>query len=93
MLGVNTMIAATLATEIGEIARFTGPRDLIALVEASWSYRHPLRERHLHLKRSQHRPQEIREIGWKAQARLCKRYRDISKTDKPQPRLENLNCS
>lgn len=89
--GVNTTIAATLAAEIGDIARFANPRQLMAwlglvpsehssgsttgrgritrtgnalartmMVEASWSYRHPPRERHLHLKRSQHLPQEIR---------------------------------
>lgn len=116
--GVNTTIAATLAAEIGDIARFTNPRQLMAwlglvpsehssgsttrrgritrtgnalartmMVEASWSYRHPPRERHPHLKRSQHLPQEIRDIGWKAQTRLCKRYRDLSKTGKPQPRV------
>lgn len=116
--GVNTTIAATLAAEIGDIGRFTNPRQLMAwlglvpsehssgntirrgritktgnalartmMVEASWSYRHPPRERHLHLKRSQHLPQEIRDIGWKAQTRLCKRYCDLSKTGKPQPRV------
>ncbi|GAB1584153.1 hypothetical protein PPNSA23_40960 [Phyllobacterium phragmitis] len=116
--GVNTTIAATRAAEIGDIARFTNPRQLMAwlglvpsehssgsttrrgritrtgnalartmMVEASWSYRHPPRERHPHLKRSQHLPQEIRDIGWKAQMRLCKRYRDLSKTGKPQPRV------
>ncbi|ODR93087.1 IS110 family transposase [Sinorhizobium alkalisoli] len=116
--GVNTMIAATLAAEIGDISRFSNPRQLMAwlglvpsehssgsttrrgritrtgnalartmMVEASWSYRHPPRERHLHLKRSQHLPHEIRDIGWKAQTRLCKRYRDLSRTGKPQPRV------
>ena len=57
------------------------------MVEASWSYRHPAREQHPYLKRSRHLPQQIRDIGWKAQTRLCKRYRDLSKTGKPQPRV------
>jgi transposase len=43
------------------------------LVEAGWSYRHPPKEGHPYLKRSAHLPQEIRDIGWKAQTRLCKR--------------------
>ncbi|MGB0507609.1 MAG: IS110 family transposase, partial [Pikeienuella sp.] len=30
---------------------------------------------------------EIRDIGWKAQVRLCKRYRHLSNTGKPQPRV------
>lgn len=57
------------------------------MVEASWSYRHPAREGQPYLKRCQHQPQEIKDIGWKAQTRLCKRYRDLSKTGKPQPRV------
>jgi hypothetical protein len=57
------------------------------MVEACWSYRHPAREGQPYLKRSAHLPQNIRDIGWKAQARLCKRYRDLSKRGKPQPRV------
>ncbi len=57
------------------------------MVEASWSYRHPAREGQPYLKGCQHQPQEIKDIGWKAQTRLCKRYRDLSKTGKPQPRV------
>jgi len=45
------------------------------LVEAAWSYRHPARiSRHL-LKRQQGLPPSVREISWKAQLRLCSRYR------------------
>ncbi len=57
------------------------------LVEAGWSYRHPPKEGHPYLKRAAHLPQEIKDIGWKAQARLCKRYRSLSRTGKPQPRV------
>ena len=57
------------------------------LVEASWSYRHSPKEGHPFLKRSAHLPQDIRDIGWKAQTRLCKRFRHLSQTGKPQPRV------
>lgn len=57
------------------------------MVEAGWSYRHPAREQHRYLRRSNHLPQEVREIGWKAQVRLSKRFRDLAKTGKPQPRI------
>ncbi len=57
------------------------------LVEAGWSYRHPPKEGHPYLKRAAHLPQEIKKFGWKAQTRLCKRYRDLSRTGKPQPRV------
>lgn len=47
------------------------------LVEAAWSYRHPARiSRHL-LKRQQGLPSNVREISWKAQLRLCSRYRQM----------------
>lgn len=116
--GVNTTIAATLVAEIGDINRFSNPRQLMAwlglvpsehssgnstrrgritrtgnalartmMVEGSWSYRHPAREQHPYLKRSAHLPQEIRDVAWKAQARLCMRCRDLSRTGKPQPRV------
>ena len=57
------------------------------LVEAGWSYRHPPKEGHPYLKRSDHLPQQIKDIGWKAQTRLCKRYRHLSRAGKPQPRV------
>lgn len=55
-----------------------------ALVEASWTYRFPARvSRHL-LKRSQHLPQSIRQIAWKAQVRLCARYLRLIARGKPK---------
>jgi transposase len=57
------------------------------LVEAGWSYRHPPKEGQPYLKRSAHLPQEIKDIGWKAQTRLCKRFRHLLNTGKPQPRV------
>lgn len=116
--GVDTIVAATVTAEIGDISRFETPRQLMAwlglvpsehssgssvrrgritkagnalartmMVEASWSYRHPAREQHKYLKRSAHLPAEIREIAWKAQVRLSKRYRCLSRTGKPLPRV------
>ncbi|WP_036290038.1 hypothetical protein [Methylosinus sp. PW1] len=35
------------------------------------------------LKRNEALPQAIKEIAWKAQARLCARYRRLSKAGKP----------
>lgn len=46
-----------------------------ALVEGAWAYRFPARvSRHLQ-RRLENVPQEIQDISWKAQIRLCKRYR------------------
>ena len=49
-----------------------------ALVEGAWAYRYPAKvSRHLQL-RLEHVPTEVRAIAWKAQLRLCKRYRLLS---------------
>ena len=64
-----------------------GASATVEVVEAGWSYRHPPKEGQPYLKRSAHLPQEIKDIGWKAQTRLCKRFRHLSNTGKPQPRV------
>ncbi len=49
-----------------------------ALVEGAWAYRYPAKvSRHLQL-RLERVPAEARAIAWKAQLRLCKRYRLLS---------------
>ena len=57
------------------------------LVEAAWSYRLPAREAHRYRTRVADLPEEISSIGWKAQARLCQRYRRLSAAGKPQPKI------
>ncbi len=48
-----------------------------ALVEAAWAYRYPAKVS-VHLqKRIERSPKPIQEIAWKAQVRLCKRYRRL----------------
>jgi transposase len=48
-----------------------------ALVEGAWAYRYPAKvSRHLQLRREQ-QPKMIQDISWKAQVRLCKRYRQL----------------
>lgn len=113
--GVSLLTATTVIAEIGPLARFSRPTQLMgylglvpsehssgpnikrggitktgngyarrALVEASWAYRFPARvTRHLR-KRSSHLPQSIREIAWKAQLRLCDRYRRLLAKGKPR---------
>jgi transposase len=49
-----------------------------ALVEGAWAYRYPAKvSRHLQ-RRLENVPTEVRAIAWKAQVRLCKRYRLLS---------------
>ena len=48
-----------------------------ALIEGAWAYRYPAKVRcHLQL-RLEKLPQVIQDISWKAQVRLCKRYRRL----------------
>ena len=49
-----------------------------ALVEGAWAYRYPAKvSRHLQLRLEQV-PKVIQDIAWKAQVRLCKRFRSLT---------------
>ena len=53
------------------------------LIEAAWCYRFPARVSRELLLRQEELPKAIREIAWKAQTRLCARYRRLTRTGKP----------
>jgi transposase len=53
------------------------------LIEASWTYRFPARVGRELLLRQEEQPKPIREIAWKAQLRLCARYRKLARSGKP----------
>ena len=53
------------------------------LVEAAWSYRFPARISREQLVRQESLPKPIRDTAWKAQVRLCGRYRKLSRAGKP----------
>ena len=111
--GVGLVAAATLVAELGDITRFTNPRQLMAylglvpsehssggtrrqggitkagngaarrmLIEAAWSYRFPARISRQQLLRQESLAKPIREIAWKAQERLCRRYRKLARAGK-----------
>jgi transposase len=48
-----------------------------ALIEAAWTYRHAARIGDQHQRRQADLPESVRDIAWKAQARLCGRYRRL----------------
>lgn len=53
------------------------------LIESSWCYRHPARKT-AHLQRkAQKTPPAVQAIAWKAQKRLCGRYRKLTERGKP----------
>jgi transposase len=55
------------------------------LVEAAWSYRYPARVSETLRARLEGLPKPVRDIAWKAQIRLCARYRRLSATGKKLP--------
>jgi len=106
--------AATLVAELGDITRFSNPRQLMAylglvpsehssggtrrqggitkagngaarrmLIEAAWSYRFPARISREQLLRQEGLARPIRDTAWKAQERLCRRYRKLARAGKP----------
>jgi transposase len=112
--GMALVAAATLVAELGDITRFTNPRQLMAylglvpsehssggtrrqgaitkagngsarrmLIEAAWSYRFPARVSRELLLRQEGLAKPIRDIAWKAQERLCGRYRKLARAGKP----------
>jgi transposase len=108
MRGVAFINAVTIVAEIGDFARFTNPRQLMAyvglvpsehssgdnvrrggitkagnsqarraLIEGAWTYRMQARvSRKLH-DRIAGLPKSIRDTAWRAQVRLCARYRRL----------------
>src|SRR5271155_2835642 len=56
-----------------------------ALIEAAWTYRYPARVSETLRARLEGLPKPVRDIAWKAQVRLCARYRRLSATGKKPP--------
>lgn len=61
----------------GAITRTGNGHARRVLIESAWAYRHPAR-RTAHLRRRlEGQPEEVRQLAWKAQVRLCGRYRRL----------------
>lgn len=56
-----------------------------ALIEAAWTYRYPARVSEALRRRLEGMPKPVRDIAWKAQTRLCTRYRRLSAAGKKSP--------
>lgn len=106
--GVQFVHAVTILCELGDLARFTEPRQLMAylglvptenstgerrrqgaitksgnrfarraLIEAAWAYQHPARVTPIIARRQTGLPKAACDIAWKAQLRLCARFRKL----------------
>ena len=107
--GVSLVTAVITVAEIGDLTRFTNPRQLMAylglvpsehssgsrrrlgaitkagnshlrrvLVESAWAYRLPARVTRIIRLRQEQLPKPVCEIAWRAQLRLCARYRRLT---------------
>jgi transposase len=61
----------------GGITKTGNGRARRALTEAAWAYRYNAKVSPIIRKRLERLPAHVRAIGWKAQVRLCKRYRRL----------------
>jgi transposase len=99
MRGIDLIAAVAVLAEIGDLSRFRNPRELMGylglvpsdngrarrvLVESAWSYRHPPRVSREKQAKVAAAPKAAREIAWKAQVRLCRRYRSLERKGKPR---------
>lgn len=72
--GMSTKRGAITKTGNGHVRRI--------LVEAAWAYRHPARKTAHLQRRAERAPEQVQEIAWKAQKRLCGRYRLLQERGK-----------
>ena len=70
--------------ERGGITKAGNGRARRVLVEGAWTYRFPARMSRLLQERQEGLPKVVREIAWKAQVRLCGRYRKLMARGKRQ---------
>ncbi len=104
--GVQWLVAITVVAKLGDLTRFTSPRQWAAfvglipseyssgpsrrqggitkagngrarraLIEGAWASRHPANVSQHMQTRIDGLPQPIQDLGWKAQVRLCQRFR------------------
>lgn len=57
------------------------------LIESAWSYRYPARMSLALTARQEDQPQAVRDTAWRAQLRLCSRYRRLSLRGLPQNKV------
>ena len=67
----------------GELTKAGNSEARRVMIEAAWTYRMPARVSRARLERLEGLPKEVRDIAWKAQVRLCARWRRLKATGKP----------
>ena len=73
----------------GEITKAGNSRARRVLIEGAWTYRFPARMSRLMQERQDDLTKAVREIAWKAQLRLCSRYRKLIAAENSNRRHRN----
>ena len=72
------------STRRGRITKAGNPHARRLLAEAAWAYRGQPRIGRAMLKRQEHLTAPVRAIAWKAQLRMCGRFRQLNARGKPR---------
>jgi transposase len=72
---VPSLHGTGLSHRVGAITKTGNAHVRRVLVEAAWAYRHPARRTAHMRQRLEGQPDEVQEISWKGQVRLCGRHR------------------
>jgi len=67
---------------LGGITKTGNSRARRVLIEGAWAYRYPAKVSAHIQARIEGLPKTVQDIGWKAQVRLCKRFRRLSSRGK-----------
>ena len=71
-------------TRRGRITKAGNPHARRLLAEAAWAYRSIPRIGRVMQQRQEHLPASVRALAWKAQLRLCGRFRRLNARGKPR---------
>jgi transposase len=74
---VPSLSASGLQRHTGKITKTGNAHARRCLIEAAWAFRHPARRTEHLQARLEDQPQEVKDLAWKAQVRLCGRYRRL----------------
>ncbi|WP_413776927.1 transposase [Mesorhizobium sp. AR07] len=66
----------------GEITRTGNAAARTMLIESAWHYRFPAREGRSLIDRNAELPEHLKAIAWKAQVRLCAKFRRLAASGK-----------
>ena len=75
---VPSLTASGLERRTGRITKTGNAHARRCLIESAWAFRHPARRSNHLQRRLEGQPQDVQDLAWKAQVRLCGRYRRLT---------------